>query len=160
MLVIKIILDLSGKTFSPNKFIDLVDLNDFKLFEKNEPNDLIFEDRDDIYEFGSIAIINKENFGFNYDTDRYEKWYSSFFEKHKKVLDSLGLDSITYTIDVFYSTMCSLDFSCSSNYQLFMNYNFSIPMNVYKMEEADIVKMLIESGISKELIEENINNKS
>lgn len=145
MLAYKVTLTINGAVFSPNKFLQIVD-NDFYIFDQNEPKDLIWEDKSERYDLGSISIIKNAIFCLKNELDNHEKWYSNFLSKNSSLLKNLGVEQIIYNIDIFYTDFCSFELSCSENYQQHFNYDFSIPVNVFKVTEKEITEMLIENG--------------
>ena len=115
---------------------------------------MIWENSNETYEFGSISIINKTTICLKNEFDSYEKWYRDFFKKNKRLLIHLGLSKVIYNIDIFYSDFCSFELSPSENYNCYQSFDFSIPINVYKLPEDEIISLLLENNYTKEFIEE------
>jgi hypothetical protein len=145
MLIYKVTLTILGKNFSPTYFLSQIE-NDFIVFDRNEPDELIFENNDDKYEFGSLSILNNSIYCLKNEFYDYEKWYNEFFIRNKIFVDKCGVNQVVYGLEIYYSDFCSLELSCSDNHKPFLEYNYSIPINVYKLEEQEILEMLLESG--------------
>ena len=153
MLIFKITITLKGENFSPQMFTDFDD--NFIVIDRNETNDLIWENRTNRYDFGSITIISKSVFILKNELTLYEKKIADFFRVHIESLRSHGLSEINYNLDIFYSDFCSFELSNSENYSFYGEVLFSIPINVYKIKEKEIIDMLLEVGYSESQIHEH-----
>ncbi|MNK04937.1 hypothetical protein D3C87_228100 [compost metagenome] len=147
-------MELRGQKFWPDKFINLSD-DEFLVFDKNDPDDLLWDDKDDMYGFGSLTAIHPMCYGFNDMGFVYEEWYVEFIEKYNGYFSSIGIEEVRFFIEVFYSgDQCNFEvFNISLLERLNQRIRFSLPISVYKLEQVEINQMLIEKGFSKEEIE-------
>lgn len=156
MWIIRISLDLEGENFSPQKLIN--ELNDeIHVFRSNEPDDINDRGLNEIYGFGSLAILCPEIYGLQYEMTYYENWYLSFIDKNKKLFDRNGIAEMSLYIEIFHNEG-QLNFEIFSRELLkkIAEYEISIPISYYKVSSEDIIEMLKETKISKQKLNEYI----
>ncbi len=156
MLITRITLNLTGKNFWPAQFRERIKSN-YLITDQNNPTDLIWHDKNEVYDFGSLSIQHPKQFGLQYDEWKYEEWYVSFIEENHRFIDECYVDEIVFFIEIYYcGDQCNTEiFNLNLLKRLSSIINFSLPVSVYKLDQKEIIDLLRSSGFNEKEIIEN-----
>jgi hypothetical protein len=156
MLISRITLNLTGKNFWPTKFLERVNGN-YLITDQNNPTDFIWDDKKEIYDFGSLSIQHPKQFGLQHDEWLYDKWYVSFVEDNHIFFDEYDIDEIVFYTEIYYcGDQCNIEMFNSELLKKISNIiSFSLPVSVYKLTQNEIIDMLLSAGFDRKEIIEN-----
>lgn len=128
MVVLKLTLDLYGKSFIPTKLVELI-------------NDEIFVNYiDNSYNF--VSLEKPFSLGINQDLLAYEMWYVEFINKYYTKLLDFGVERIDLFINVFFHGQCNFEIFTNNMLRDLTKRNISLPISIFKLSQAEIKSLL------------------
>lgn len=134
MIVVKLTLDLYGKSFIPTKLVDLIN-------DKVHINYL-----DDSYNF--VSLEKPFTLGINQDLLAYEKWYVEFINQYHTMLFNFGVERIDLFINVFFCGQCNFEIFDNKMLRDLTKQNISLPISIFKLSPNEIKSLLSDYNYS------------
>lgn len=134
MVILKLTLDLYGKSFIPTKLADILGSSVHVIF------------LDDVY--NTISIEKPSGIGINNYMISYEKWYVDFLDKYYVKLLELGVERFDICISVFFFGQCNFEIFTNQMLQNLSRKNVSLPISVFKVTKEEIESILLQKDYS------------
>ena len=103
--------------------------------------------RDEKYGFGCISLSHPKVYIADDELVDYLSWLSDFIKEYFDIFYTLGMEEVWFYTNIHYSnSYLSLDLFDSDIFKQIASYknkiSISIPMNIYKETEQEIIEML------------------
>ena len=118
--------------------------NKIKIGNIIHPNDKNPK-RDEKYGFGCISLSHPKVYIADDELVDYLSWLSDFIKEYFDIFYTLGMEEVWFYTNIHYSnSYLSLDLFDSDIFKQIASYkiSISIPMNIYKETEQEIIEML------------------
>jgi hypothetical protein len=134
MVAIRISLHIYGDTFSPANFFSKIN-DPLIIFTSNEATDLKWDNKPDLYQFGSTNILNPKKVGmYDQHIGEYQTWYVNFLNKHYQTIKECGGTELNLIFDVFtsgqFNNLEIFDRTMLSQLSVF---GVAMPMSIYHL---------------------------
>lgn len=140
MVVIRLSLDLYGKSFIPTLFLNSIH------------DDFCVELVDDVLH--TLSLEKKGELGVNNKLLSYEEWYVNFINKHYSKMVLFGVDRIDLFMNVYFWGQCNFEIFDNSLLQTLASKNVSLPISIFKIPLDEIRLLLIDCGYNNSEITE------
>ena len=103
--------------------------------------------RDEKYGFGCISLSHPKVYIADDELVDYLSWLSDFIKEYFDIFYTLGMEKACFFTNIYYTdSFLSLDLFDSDFLKQIASYkiSISIPMNIYKETEQEIIEMLRE----------------
>ena len=120
--------------------------NKIKIGNIIHPNDKNPK-RGEKYGFGCISLSHPKVYIADDELVDYLSWLSDFIKEYFDIFYTLGMEKACFVINIYYTnTFLSLELFDSDFFKQIASYkiSISIPMNIYKETEQEIIEMLRE----------------
>lgn len=139
-MIFKIVLIVTGDDFFPNTILEKIK-GHFQIASKNNPSDKKFENREDIYGFGSISFFHPKLFSTNETIIEYNEWLINFLRINHKIFINGGADGFQFFIEVYYDgEQCNFEIFNQNQLQEIFGIKISLPVSVYKLSTNELEK--------------------
>ena len=101
--------------------------------------------RDEKYGFGCISLSHPKVYIADDELVDYLSWLSDFIKEYFDIFYTLGMEKACFVINIYYTnSFLSLDLFDSDFLKQIASYkiSISIPMDIYKETEQEIIEML------------------
>ena len=103
--------------------------------------------RDEKYGFGCISLSHPKVYIADDELVDYLSWLSDFIKEYFDIFYTLGMEEVWFYTNIHYTnSFLSLDLFDSDFFKQIASYknkiSISIPMNIYKETEQEIIEML------------------
>ena len=118
--------------------------NKIKIGNIIHPNDKNPK-RDEKYGFGCISLSHPKVYIADDELVDYLSWLSDFIKEYFDIFYTLGMEEVWFYTNIHYSnSYLSLDLFDSDIFKQIASYkiSISIPMDIYKETEQEIIEML------------------
>ena len=118
--------------------------NKIKIGNIIHPNDKNPK-RDEKYGFGCISLSHPKVYIADDELVDYLSWLSDFIKEYFDIFYTLGMEEVWFYTNIHYSnSYLSLDLFDSDIFKQIASYkiSISIPMDIYKVTEQEIIEML------------------
>ena len=118
--------------------------NKIKIGNIIHPNDKNPK-RDEKYGFGCISLSHPKVYIADDELVDYLSWLSDFIKEYFDIFYTLGMEEVWFYTNIHYSnSYLSLELFDSDIFKQIASYkiSISIPMNIYKETEQEIIEML------------------
>ena len=101
------------------------------------------------YDFGLIRLLHPKVYIADDELVDYLSWLSDFIKEYFDIFYTLGMEKACFFTNIYYTdSFLSLDLFDSDFFKQIASYknkiSISIPMNIYKETEQEIIEMLRE----------------
>ena len=120
--------------------------NKIKIDSIIHPNDKKPK-RDEKYGFGCISLSHPKVYIADDELVDYLSWLSDFIKEYFDIFYTLGMEKACFVTNIYYTnSFLSLELFDSDFLKQIASYkiSISIPMNIYKETEQEIIEMLRE----------------
>ena len=97
------------------------------------------------YNFGCICLSHPKVYIADDELVDYLSWLSDFIKEYFDIFYTLGMEKACFVINIYYTnSFLSLELFDSDFFKQIASYkiSISIPMNIYKETEQEIIEML------------------
>ena len=118
--------------------------NKIKIESIIHPNDKNPK-RDEKYGFGRISLSHPKVYIADDELVDYLSWLSDFIKEYFDIFYTLGMEEVCFYTNIYYTdSFLSLELFDSDFLKQIASYkiSISIPMNIYKETEQEIIEML------------------
>ena len=120
--------------------------NKIKIGNIIHPNDKNPK-RGEKYGFGCISLSHPKVYIADDELVDYLSWFSDFIKEYFDIFYTLGMEEVWFYTNIYYTdSFLSLDLFDSDFFKQIASYknkiSISIPMNIYKETEQEIIEML------------------
>ena len=118
--------------------------NKIKIGNIIHPNDKNPK-RDEKYGFGCISLSHPKVYIADNELVDYLSWLSDFIKEYFDIFYTLGMEKACFVTNIYYSnSFLSLELFDSDFLKQIASYkiSISIPMDIYKVTEQEIIEML------------------
>ena len=126
------------------KTTNMIMKNPIYLLSKNNATAVI--DDDELkYKFGCIGLSHPKVFTDEDEFVYYLSWLSDFIKEYFDIFYTLGMEEVWFYTNIYYTdSFLSLELFDSDFLKQIASYkiSISIPMNIYKETEQEIIEML------------------
>ena len=101
--------------------------------------------RDEKYGFGCISLSHPKVYIADDELVDYFSWLSDFIKEYFDIFYTLGMEKVCFVTNIYHTdSFLSLDLFDSDFLKQIASYkiSISIPMNIYKETEQEIIEML------------------
>ena len=101
--------------------------------------------RDEKYGFGCISLSHPKVYIADDELVDYLSWLSDFIKEYFDIFYTLGMEEACFFTNIYYTdSFLSLELFNSDFFKQIASYkiSISIPMNIYKETEQEIIEML------------------
>ena len=101
--------------------------------------------RDEKYGFGCISLSHPKVYIADDELVDYLSWFSDFIKEYFDIFYTLGMEKACFVTNIYYTnSFLSLELFDSDFLKQIASYkiSISIPMNIYKETEQEIIEML------------------
>ena len=117
--------------------------NKIKIGKIIHPNDE--NKKGEKYGFGCIRLSHPKVYIADDELVDYLSWLSDFIKEYFDIFDTLGMEEVWFVTNIYYTdSFLSLELFDSDFFKQTASYKISIPMNIYKETEQEIIEMLRE----------------
>ena len=117
--------------------------NKIKIGKIIHPNDE--NKKGEKYGFGCIRLSHPKVYIADDELVDYLSWLSDFIKEYFDIFDTLGMEEVWFVTNIYYTnSFLSLELFDSDFFKQIASYKISvsIPMNIYKETEQEIIEML------------------
>ena len=117
--------------------------NKIKIGKIIHPNDE--NKKGEKYGFGCIRLSHPKVYIADDELVDYLSWLSDFIKEYFDIFDTLGMEEVWFVTNIYYTdSFLSLELFDSDFFKQIASYkiSISIPMNIYKETEQEIIEML------------------
>ena len=118
--------------------------NKIKIGNIIHPNDKNPK-RDEKYGFGCISLSHPKVYIADNELVDYLSWLSDFIKEYFDIFYTLGMEKACFVTNIYYTnSFLSLELFDNDFFKQIASYkiSISIPMNIYKETEQEIIEML------------------
>ena len=95
------------------------------------------------YGFGCIRLSHPKVYIADDELVDYLSWLSDFIKEYFDIFYTLGMEEVCFFTNIYYTdSFLSLELFNSDFFKQTASYKISIPMNIYKVTEQEIIEML------------------
>ena len=95
------------------------------------------------YNFGLIRLLHPKVYIADDELVDYLSWLSDFIKEYFDIFDTLGMEKVCFVTNIYHTdSFLSLELFDSDFFKQTASYKISIPMNIYKETEQEIIEML------------------
>ena len=121
--------------------------NKIKIDSIIHPNDM--NKKGEKYDFGCISLSHPKVYIADDELVDYLSWLSDVIKEYFDIFYTLGMEKVWFYTNIYYTdSFLSLDLFDSDFFKQIASYknkiSISIPMNIYKETEQEIIEMLRE----------------
>ena len=121
--------------------------NKIKIDSIIHPNDM--NKKGEKYDFGCISLSHPKVYIADDELVDYLSWLSDVIKEYFDIFYTLGMEKVWFYTNIYYTdSFLSLDLFNSDFFKQIASYknkiSISIPMNIYKETEQEIIEMLRE----------------
>ena len=115
--------------------------NKIKIGKIIHPNDE--NKKGEKYGFGCIRLSHPKVYIADDELVDYLSWLSDFIKEYFDIFYTLGMEKACFFTNIYYTdSFLSLELFDSDFFKQTASYKISIPMNIYKETEQEIIEML------------------
>ena len=115
--------------------------NKIKIGNIIHPNDK--NKKGEKYDFGCISLSHPKVYIADDELVDYLSWLSDFIKEYFDIFYTLGMEEVWFDTNIYYTdSYLSLELFDSDFFKQTASYKISIPMNIYKETEQEIIEML------------------
>ena len=115
--------------------------NKIKIGKIIHPNDE--NKKGEKYGFGCIRLSHPKVYIADDELVDYLSWLSDFIKEYFDIFYTLGMEEVWFYTNIYYTdSFLSLELFDSDFFKQTASYKISIPMNIYKETEQEIIEML------------------
>ena len=119
--------------------------NKIKIDSIIHPNDM--NKKGEKYDFGCISLSHPKVYIADDELVDYLSWLSDVIKEYFDIFYTLGMEKVWFYTNIYYTdSFLSLDLFDSDFFKQIASYknkiSISIPMNIYKETEQEIIEML------------------
>ena len=117
--------------------------NKIKIDSIIHPNDM--NKKGEKYDFGCISLSHPKVYIADDELVDYLSWLSDFIKEYFDIFYTLGMEEVCFYTNIYYTdSFLSLELFDSDFLKQIASYkiSISIPMNIYKETEQEIIEML------------------
>ena len=143
MIAYCITIDIFGTELLIDEILKILG-NKIKIGNIIHPNDKNPK-RDEKYGFGCISLSHPKVYIADDELVDYLSWLSDFIKEYFDIFYTLGMEKACFVTNIYYTdSFLSLELFDSDFLKQIASYkiSISIPMNIYKETEQEIIEML------------------
>ena len=143
MIAYYITIDIFGTELLIDEILKILG-NKIKIGNIIHPNDKNPK-RGEKYGFGCISLSHPKVYIADNELVDYLSWLSDFIKEYFDIFYTLGMEEVWFYTNIHYSnSYLSLDLFDSDIFKQIASYkiSISIPMDIYKVTEQEIIEML------------------
>ena len=143
MIAYYISIDIFGTELLIDEILKILG-NKIKIGNIIHPNDKNPK-RDEKYGFGCISLSHPKVYIADDELVDYLSWLSDFIKEYFDIFYTLGMEKACFVTNIYYTdSFLSLELFDSDFLKQIASYkiSISIPMNIYKETEQEIIEML------------------
>ena len=146
MIAYYITIDIFGTELLIDEILKILG-NKIKIDSIIHPNDM--NKKGEKYDFGCISLSHPKVYIADDELVDYLSWLSDVIKEYFDIFDTLGMEEVYFVTNIYYTdSFLSLDLFDSDFFKQIASYknkiSISIPMNIYKETEKEIIEMLRE----------------
>ena len=142
MIAYYITIDIFGTELLIDEILKILG-NKIKIGKIIHPNDE--NKKGEKYGFGCIRLSHPKVYIADDELVDYLSWLSDFIKEYFDIFDTLGMEEVWFVTNIYYTdSFLSLELFDSDFLKQIASYkiSISIPMNIYKETEQEIIEML------------------
>ena len=144
MIAYYITIDIFGTELLIDEILKILG-NKIKIDSIIHPNDM--NKKGEKYDFGCISLSHPKVYIADDELVDYLSWLSDFIKEYFDIFYTLGMEEVWFYTNIYYTdSFLSLDLFDSDFFKQIASYknkiSISIPMNIYKETEQEIIEML------------------
>ena len=142
MIAYYISIDIFGTELLIDEILKILG-NKIKIESIIHPNDK--NKKGEKYDFGLIRLSHPKVYIADDELVDYLSWLSDFIKEYFDIFYTLGMEEVWFYTNIHYSnSYLSLDLFDSDIFKQIASYkiSISIPMDIYKVTEQEIIEML------------------
>ena len=144
MIAYYITIDIFGTELLIDEILKILG-NKIKIGKIIHPNDE--NKKGEKYGFGCIRLSHPKVYIADDELVDYLSWLSDFIKEYFDIFYTLGMEKVWFYTNIYYTdSFLSLDLFDSDFFKQIASYknkiSISIPMNIYKETEQEIIEML------------------
>ena len=146
MIAYYITIDIFGTELLIDEILKILG-NKIKIDSIIHPNDM--NKKGEKYGFGCISLSHPKVYIADDELVDYLSWLSDVIKEYFDIFYTLGMEKVWFYTNIYYTdSFLSLDLFNSDFFKQIASYknkiSISIPMNIYKETEQEIIEMLRE----------------
>ena len=146
MIAYYITIDIFGTELLIDEILKILG-NKIKIDSIIHPNDM--NKKGEKYDFGCISLSHPKVYIADDELVDYLSWLSDVIKEYFDIFYTLGMEKVWFYTNIYYTdSFLSLDLFNSDFFKQIASYknkiSISIPMNIYKETEQEIIEMLRE----------------
>ncbi|ATA86009.1 hypothetical protein CGC50_01860 [Capnocytophaga gingivalis] len=146
MIAYYITIDIFGTELLIDEILKILG-NKIKIDSIIHPNDM--NKKGEKYDFGCISLSHPKVYIADDELVDYLSWLSDVIKEYFDIFYTLGMEEVWFYTNIYYTdSFLSLDLFDSDFFKQIASYknkiSISIPMNIYKETEQEIIEMLRE----------------
>jgi len=146
MIAYYITIDIFGTELLIDEILKILG-NKIKIDSIIHPNDM--NKKGEKYGFGCISLSHPKVYIADDELVDYLSWLSDVIKEYFDIFYTLGMEEVWFYTNIYYTdSFLSLDLFDSDFFKQIASYknkiSISIPMNIYKETEQEIIEMLRE----------------
>ena len=146
MIAYYITIDIFGTELLIDEILKILG-NKIKIDSIIHPNDM--NKKGEKYGFGCISLSHPKVYIADDELVDYLSWLSDFIKEYFDIFYTLGMEEVWFYTNIYYTdSFLNLDLFNSDFFKQIASYknkiSISIPMNIYKETEQEIIEMLRE----------------
>ena len=146
MIAYYITIDIFGTELLIDEILKILG-NKIKIDSIIHPNDM--NKKGEKYDFGCISLSHPKVYIADDELVDYLSWLSDVIKEYFDIFYTLGMEKVWFYTNIYYTdSFLSLDLFDSDFFKQIASYknkiSISIPMNIYKETEKEIIEMLRE----------------
>ena len=144
MIAYYITIDIFGTELLIDEILKILG-NKIKIDSIIHPNDM--NKKGEKYDFGCISLSHPKVYIADDELVDYLSWLSDVIKEYFDIFYTLGMEKVWFYTNIYYTdSFLSLDLFDSDFFKQIASYknkiSISIPMNIYKETEQEIIEML------------------
>ena len=144
MIAYYITIDIFGTELLIDEILKILG-NKIKIDSIIHPNDM--NKKGEKYDFGCISLSHPKVYIADDELVYYLSWLSDVIKEYFDIFYTLGMEKVWFYTNIYYTdSFLSLDLFDSDFFKQIASYknkiSISIPMNIYKETEQEIIEML------------------
>ena len=142
MIAYYITIDIFGTELLIDEILKILG-NKIKIDSIIHPNDM--NKKGEKYDFGCISLSHPKVYIADDELVDYLSWLSDFIKEYFDIFYTLGMEKACFVTNIYYTnSFLSLELFDSDFFKQIASYkiSISIPMNIYKETEQEIIEML------------------
>ena len=144
MIAYYITIDIFGTELLIDEILKILG-NKIKIDSIIHPNDM--NKKGEKYDFGCISLSHPKVYIADDELVDYLSWLSDVIKEYFDIFYTLGMEEVWFYTNIYYTdSFLSLDLFDSDFFKQIASYknkiSISIPMNIYKETEQEIIEML------------------